>query len=606
MPVTSVADLINLLAARRQDNLLHDRRTGMPYSWSAWLRARVSRALTAFSRGDVDGVIAVRPAAPADPVPPQRPLWQVMLSLLWHGGDPPPRDQRGLRWFAGVFSALLHILFAALLLWVALVRSNAPEADAEAGERVQVEYIGRGTPEQEGGGAPEAQAAAASAAAGAEAAATPAQGAAPPAADAQAAASEQAASSAAETAQVDDEPQPMPVDVAKPSPEIASAQPLSVTKTTQPTTDFVLPPPTVQPPGITTPTVNVPEVQVRERTVETAAERPVVTSQLRTPVETQARVRVPEVQVRERQIDVAPRQLVRMAQVQPRSSEVQLPTRELGVRERQIEAAPRESVAMAQVKAREAEAKVSAPGIAVRERQIPGVPDATAARPAGAGAGQASAQSQVAAAGSAQTAADSGKASAGSAAANTAATASGSSPGAGPKPQDRTGGWAAPTRGDDWGASQRQVDGSAGGQADSGKGLFNADGSVRLAGDGGKEQDAGKRGAPGGDSDTWSRERIAQSGTWLKRPPYDYTPTSFDKYWVPSESLLAEWVRKGIKSIEIPIPGSSSRISCVVSMLQFGGGCGLTNPNMQEQPAEARPPPDVPFKKELQEDNGSR
>jgi hypothetical protein len=73
-----------------------------------------------------------------------------------------------------------------------------------------------------------------------------------------------------------------------------------------------------------------------------------------------------------------------------------------------------------------------------------------------------------------------------------------------------------------------------------------------------------------------------------------------------SESLLAEWVRKGIKNIEIPIPGTNTRISCVVSLLQFGGGCGLSNPNMQEQPAQARPPPDVPFKKELQEENGSR
>ncbi|MNM67603.1 hypothetical protein D3C81_791390 [compost metagenome] len=159
-------------------------------------------------------------------------------------------------------------------------------------------------------------------------------------------------------------------------------------------------------------------------------------------------------------------------------------------------------------------------------------------------------------------------------------------------------------RSDDWGASQRQVAGSAGGQSDKGRGLFDADGGVRLA-DEGAGQDS-KRGAPGGDADTWTRDRIADSGTWLKRPPYDYTPTSFDKYWVPNESLLAEWVRKGIKSVEIPIPGTSNKISCVVSLLQFGGGCGLTNPNMQEQPAEARPPPDIPFKKELQEDNGSR
>ncbi|HEY0332786.1 MAG TPA: hypothetical protein VGC74_03625, partial [Stenotrophomonas sp.] len=100
-------------------------------------------------------------------------------------------------------------------------------------------------------------------------------------------------------------------------------------------------------------------------------------------------------------------------------------------------------------------------------------------------------------------------------------------------------------------------------------------------------------------------ERIASSGTWLKRPPYDYAPTAFDQYWIPSESILEEWVRKGLKKVEIPIPGTNNKISCVVSLLQFGGGCGLTHPDMNDQPAQARPPPDVPFKKELQEDNGS-
>ncbi|WP_433851757.1 hypothetical protein [Stenotrophomonas nitritireducens] len=151
------------------------------------------------------------------------------------------------------------------------------------------------------------------------------------------------------------------------------------------------------------------------------------------------------------------------------------------------------------------------------------------------------------------------------------------------------------------------MDGGAGAASDQGGGgLFNADGSVRLADGGDRGQASGERGAPGGQSDTWSREQIDRAGTWLKRPPYEHSPTSFDKYWVPNESLLAEWVRKGIKSIEIPIPGSENRISCVISILQFGGGCGLNNPNMQDQPASARPPPDIPFKKELQDDNGSR
>ena len=36
-----------------------------------------------------------------------------------------------------------------------------------------------------------------------------------------------------------------------------------------------------------------------------------------------------------------------------------------------------------------------------------------------------------------------------------------------------------------------------------------------------------------------------------------------------------------------------------------GGGCFPVNPDVNEQPATARPPPDIPFKPELQEDNGS-
>jgi hypothetical protein len=181
-------------------------------------------------------------------------------------------------------------------------------------------------------------------------------------------------------------------------------------------------------------------------------------------------------------------------------------------------------------------------------------------------------------------------------------------PAAGARPAPDPGNWATPAKGDDWGhpaatataaAWRRQA--SAAGK---GNGLFNADGSVRVPGQEGDGH--AERGAPGGANDGWSKERIAQSGTWLKRPPYDYTPTSFDKYWVPQESLLAEWVRKGIKAMEIPLPGTGTKISCVISILQAGGGCGLTNPNMQDQPAVARPPPDIPFKKELQEDNGSR
>jgi hypothetical protein len=72
----------------------------------------------------------------------------------------------------------------------------------------------------------------------------------------------------------------------------------------------------------------------------------------------------------------------------------------------------------------------------------------------------------------------------------------------------------------------------------------------------------------------------------------------FDKYWRPTdESLLGEWVRRAIREVEIPIPGTSKRVKCVVSVLQAGGACSLFDPNLNEQPATARPPPDIPVKR---------
>jgi hypothetical protein len=595
MPGTPVSDLVNLLAARRQVSILHDRRTRMPYSWSNWLQTRVSRAVSAFTHSEMLAMAAARPARLSPGAAPAAPLWRTMLLMFWHGGDPPPPDQRGLRWFAGFFSAGLHLLFAMLLLWVALVRSNAPEDSADEGARVQVEYVGRGTPEDEGGGTPQAAVAAGQVANAGADTVIPASAQPAAAASSSASAAAQEAVAAPDSTAEMDAFESMSIDASKPVPvpEPTAEQPLQVTETTRPTSRFVVPPPAVNAP-IVSPRVPA----VRERTVETAMERPQPMQSIRAPVELQPQLRLP--QVRERQIEVAPSQPVVLTQPRARAVEVQVRAPELGVAERQIETAPQRNVPMAAVRSPEINAQVSAPPVAVRERQLPGVPDAPVASPAPAAGTMATATGSARADVTAQRE--------GTASTDMAATSvprSGSSAGAGPKPQDRSGGWAAPTRGDDWGASQRPMAGDAGGRADQGEGLFNADGSVRLAGSEGRGQDS-PRGAPGGESDSWSRERIAQSGTWLKRPPYDYTPTSLDKYWVPSESLLAEWVRKGIKSIEIPIPGSSSRISCVVSLLQFGGGCGLTDPNMQEQPAEARPPPDIPFKRELQEDNGSR
>jgi hypothetical protein len=130
--------------------------------------------------------------------------------------------------------------------------------------------------------------------------------------------------------------------------------------------------------------------------------------------------------------------------------------------------------------------------------------------------------------------------------------------------------------------------------------VFNADGSVKLA-------DAPGSAAPGLPPGTVTEEiaDLDRAGTWRKRRSTDYEPTSLDKYWVPNETLLAEWVRRSIRRVAIPIPGTSKRVICDVTILAFGGGCGIMDPNLNEQPAEARPPPDVPFKPHLQEDNGS-
>ena len=119
--------------------------------------------------------------------------------------------------------------------------------------------------------------------------------------------------------------------------------------------------------------------------------------------------------------------------------------------------------------------------------------------------------------------------------------------------------------------------------------MFNADGSPRL-------------------SDEWTQLSgidVDRSGSWLKRPGLEYRGTRFDQYWIPQGTLLQEWVRRGIKKVSIPIPGTDTRLECVVSLLQFGGGCFPVNPNVNEQPARARPAPDIPFKPGLQEDNGS-
>ena len=520
MPVTTVADLIDLLAARRKGSLLHDRRTGFPYSWSAWLRGGSPAKGLAFAGADAAA------AAPPWKGPRSRGSGRatsfphaLLQVLRWAGDDPPAGDQRRLRWFSALCSVALHLLFAVLLVWVALVRSNVPEPGTDAGERVRIEYMGRGTPEDPGGGAPQAAGASATTVQGAAGSAVAAAASPQSRSRPQSAAQDSSAGSASDAA---------PADVPQPASATEAPQPLQVTEVPRPTGDFVLPPATVAAPAL-----RVQAPQVRERTVETLLERPTQVRELPVPDVATRAPAMPQVQVRERPVETGPVQPVAMAQVRPREADVRLAGAAPAVRERQIEAAPRQQVTMATVPARESGVQVATADLPVRERQVPGVADAVPAPAAGSAA--AAPISQGAAAGGQGT---------------RSAPQPGTSTGAGPRPQDRSGGWAAPVRSDDWGASQRQASGGSGAASDAGRGLYNSDGSVRLAGDAGKDAAPAGRGAPGGGSDSWSREQIDRAGTWLKRPPYDHAPTSFDKYWVPNESLLAEWVRKGVRSEE--------------------------------------------------------
>ncbi|RMH94823.1 hypothetical protein EBB59_00565 [Lysobacter pythonis] len=169
---------------------------------------------------------------------------------------------------------------------------------------------------------------------------------------------------------------------------------------------------------------------------------------------------------------------------------------------------------------------------------------------------------------------------------------------AGPARARASGGWSAPVRGDDWDAAARNRAGQASG------------------GDRGNPRGAGGQG--GGLSGPDGRPRLVddrfkprfpdpyKEGTWLKRPGLQARGTMFDSIWRPSETLLQEWVRKGVKSMRVPIPGTDLELECVVSMLQALGGClPVAGKNGKfDQPARARPAPQVPFKRELFENQG--
>jgi hypothetical protein len=305
-------------------------------------------------------------------------------------------------------------------------------------------------------------------------------------------------------------------------------------------------------------------------------------------------------------LQVAPRELPMLERAQPiEAVQPQLATGQLRAPVLQPDVAP----TLPQVQARTVDVPVlRTPTLQAEVREVPlREPASTTATAQPAASAAASTPGRTPAASSSPTAAPSPSPAPSTAPASATAAAaaptpgpgnrSGTTPGAnatagaGPAPA-KPGAWSTPLPNDEWGSSNRNRPGA------------NA-GTPGITGETGRPgmPPGSPAGAPPGS--VTQHVDLDHAGKWLKRPPIDYTPTRFDKFWTPSETLLEEWVRKNIRSVEIPIPGTSKRVHCIVSILQLGGGCGIEDPNMQDQEAEARKPPDVPFKPDLQDNQQS-
>ncbi|MBD9467646.1 hypothetical protein [Pseudoxanthomonas sp. PXM01] len=546
--MTNATDVIAHLLPRKAAPIV-ERQTGLPFGWGLWLRALPER-LGRITREKADAILDLLAshtpkARRAAPFLPSR--FYALRSLFYQGWGPPPREERWMRWAAAFTSSTLHLLFFLFLLWVALVQIPPPPEEAGDSSRVRLEMIGEGSPEAIGG-ATEAGEAVAEQPASAAAASPPS--AAPSPSPPQPAASSPPSSDAAAPHVAVDVP-PVPArDV--PVPEIAD-QPLQVTEVAEPTRAFVRPPPTPRQPEITQPAIR--EVGVPTRDIPTPITAPVV----RRDVPTRS-VDVPTIATRD--AEVQEREMTAPA---PQVRAVPVPSREVTPR----------AIAAQERSVRQSEVREPSP------RPAP-APVPAAQAPSNAGTSVATTPSRSTAP------------STSSSATSPRGTTSPASRTPGPAAATNPGGWNTPARTDDWGNSRRNAAGDSAADGRDQAGLYNADGSLRVPGNAG-DNAAADRGAPGGGNDQWTRERLEEAGTWLQRPPYDYEPTSFDKYWVPSESLLAEWVRRNVREVDIPIPGTNMKLKCSISVLQLGGGCGLGS--LFPEPPKARPPPEIPVKR---------
>lgn len=590
----AAAELIEAIEARHRRRFpLHPERPfgEFPPTWRQWFLAMKARAnaVTGAPAVDFVALFARRPLTPRPKAPPEigraRALWRLLSRQQWGPALP---DERGMRRIAATLSAALHVAFAMLLLWLAVVMIDpAPQRESEDGEIVQVEYIGTGTPEEAGGDS--AQGADDTRPVSSASAATSATPDAMPSTE-----------TPTPTAAAQPPPEPQPPTPESPTPQTPApsppvAQPLVVSEPRTPPDEepvFSLPPPQARTAQTAPHTLREPELRPSTSEVEMLEPRPSVRA-----LQPREAVRTPNVpELRERPTEVEmfdPRPPVRA--LQPREVARTPNAPELRARPAEVEMfEPLPTVSARTPSPRAPASQVRAPTlrtapgeIALREPK----PATSAGPPTSSNTPSRPASPSAAIEGGGPTkdpTNDGGR--------PTAAPGPRPAAGRGPAATPRPGGTPSPRRGDDWGDSTQNHPGnSTAGRGDK-PGLFNADGSVRIPSGDGK---AGGGLPPG--TITEDFEKIDRMGTWLKRPPVEYAPGRLESYFVPHESLLEEWVRRNIREVLVPIPGTKKRIVCKVSLLQAGGGCFLDDPNMRDQEAEARKPPDVPFKPDLQE-----
>lgn len=588
--MVSADELIQALQRRLRVVAPHLRRRPgeFPPGWQVWLESLREHPgrITGVPAESIVAVLAQRPLAAAPRRLQGLTRWQAFSTMWRQQWQPPSREDRAWRWFAAALSILAHLVFTVVLFWLTYLQLTvAPPRKGE--DIVQVELIGTGTTQETGGGAPADPA-------------EPTESSETAEPDEQAASAEPAQPEASPVAVQERPDTPPPVVVATPedAPEPvvppAEAAPSTVVEPAlvEPEPAPIEPAPIEQPLDVSEPVPDSNDEFVLTAPIPRTSVPELPTPELRAPASTVEMIDIPAPLV------AAPPAL--------RQQSIAAPT----LSQRIPEVAAREIPAPLRAPAVTAvEPAVSAPQLQARVPQVRTLTIPTPRRPAAAEPKPSDAeQSRQAAEAATATSATSAKAAA--AAAATPASRDGLDPparpggrspaaataGTGPKPAPAPGGWPTPTRADDWGDAARNRPGAERGD----DGLYNSDGSVRL-------NDTPGSAAPGAPPGTVTDEIVDldRAGTWLKRPPIGYEPTAFDRYWRPSETLLEEWVRKSITTVRIPIPGTSKYIVCQTVLLALGGGCGISDPNLNERPATARPPPDIPFKPELQEDNGS-